>query len=383
MIEIIFWISIGLIIYIYLGYPLILFVLKFLFPQKVAQDVLYFPTVTLIISAFNEQTVIVEKIKNSLDLDYPRDKLQIWVVSDASTDDTDRLVKEFGNERVHLHRLGERRGKTYGITSVMNKIDSEIVVFSDANSIYDKHALRELVKYFIDPKVGYVVGHARYYKDQTSSAGIQENTYWSFEIKMKINESTIGSVVGGDGAIYAIRRELFKPLNQDDINDFVNPIQIILQGYRGVFNPKAVCYEETSSSFMKEYWRKRRIVNRSWRGLWKNARVLNPFKTGLYAWQILSHKLLRWLGGLFCLLAFVSNLLLVTSGSFFLFTMILQILFHSVALWGYYMDRKGKNANFLINLPYYFDMVNLASLQGIIDVFRGKTYTTWKTIRQE
>ncbi len=383
MAETIFWMSILLLIYIYAGYPLLLYVLKVFFRRPVNADQRFEPTVALIISAFNEQDVIEAKIKNSLELNYPPEKLQIWVVSDASTDATDRLVRNFGDERVHLFRLNERRGKTFGITQVMKKIEAEVVVFSDANSIYEPNAIRELVKYFADERVGYVVGYARYYKDEKSAAGAQEDTYWSFEVKMKMNESAIGSVVGGDGAIYAIRRTLFKPLHEDDINDFVNPMQIILQGYRGIFNPRAVCYEEASPSFIKEYWRKRRIVNRSWRGLWKNAQILNPFKTGFYALQIFSHKLLRWLGGFFCLTALVSNAFLLKEGAFYLLTFWAQLLFHLTALLGYALDKRGKKAPFLVNLPYYFDMVNLASLQGIVEALYGKKYVTWKTIRQE
>ncbi len=383
MAKFIFWSSLGILFYIYIGYPMLLYVLKWFFNKPTRADDAYQPEVSLIISAFNEEAVIRDKLNNSLSLDYSPEKLKIYVVSDASTDATDRLVKDYGNDRVHLFRLNERRGKTYGITAVMDQIDSEIVVFSDANSIYDERAVRELVKYFKDPQVGYVVGHARYKTEEGNSAGAQEDAYWNFEVKMKMNESAIGSVVGGDGAIYAIRRKLFKPLEPDDINDFVNPIQIILQGYRGVFNPRAVCYEEPSPSFLKEYWRKRRIVNRSWRGLWKNASVLNPFKTGIYAWEIFSHKLLRWLGGVFCVTLFFSNRALIGQGLFYDAVFVGQVVFHLTALLGYFLDKKNKKAGFLINLPYYFDMVNLASLQGIIDVFRGKTYTTWKTIRQE
>ena len=200
---------------------------------------------------------------------------------------------------------------------------------------------------------------------------------------MKINESKIGSVVGGDGAIYAIRRELFKPLAPDDINDFVNPIHIVLQGFRGIFNPRAICYEEAAPSFVKEYWRKRRIVNRSWRGLWKNAQVLNPFRTGIFAWEIFSHKLLRWLGGLFVVILFICNTKLLARSAFYQLTLVSQIIFHALAVYGFFKDKTGKSSDFLINFIYYFDMVNLASLQGIWDAFRGKTYTTWKTIRQE
>ncbi|MHB2147438.1 glycosyltransferase family 2 protein [Calditrichota bacterium LG25] len=377
-----FWSSVLILGYIYLGYPLILFILSRIINKPVKANENNLPTVALVISAFNEESVIKEKIENTLGLDYPPHKLQIWVVSDASTDHTDEVVRSFVNDRVHLLRMEERSGKTYGITRVMQKIESEIVVFSDANSMYDKKAVRELVKYFADPKIGYVVGHARYY-DNGETAGSQEEVYWSLEIKMKINESKIGSVVGGDGAIYAIRKNLFKPLAPDDINDFVNPIQIVLQGFRGVFNPYAVCYEEAAPSFSKEYWRKRRIVNRSWRGLWKNAAVLNPFKTGIFAWEIFSHKLLRWLGGVFVITSFASNAFIVNKSGFYAVTMTLHILFHLTAFAGFYRDRKGKDSAGIINFIFYFDMVNWASLQGIWDAFRGKTYTTWKTIRQE
>ena len=383
MINYLFWFSALILIYIYLGYPFLLFLLTKFRPKPVKASANYFPHVSLIISAFNEEAVIEDKIQNTLKLDYPREKLEVWVVSDASTDKTDDLVRAYQEHNVHLFRLKERSGKTFGITSVMQNIKSEIVVFSDANSIYDVSAIKELVKYFADPQVGYVVGHARYYENEDKSSANQEELYWSFEIKMKINESKIGSVVGGDGAIYAIRRELFKPLAPDDINDFVNPIHIVLQGFRGIFNPRAICYEEAAPSFVKEYWRKRRIVNRSWRGLWKNAQVLNPFRTGIFAWEIFSHKLLRWLGGLFVLILFICNTKLLARSAFYQLTFISQIIFHALAVYGFFKDKSGKSSDFLINFIYYFDMVNLASLQGIWDAFRGKTYTTWKTIRQE
>jgi len=383
MALLLFWITVLILLYIYLGYPFILYLLAKFRTKPVKTGIHYLPTVSIVISAFNEEAVIEDKIRNTLSMEYPQNKLDVWVVSDASTDKTDQLVEAYQSSNVHLFRLSQRSGKTFGITSVMEKITSEIVVFSDANSIYDPKALKELVKCFADPQVGYVVGHARYYEDQINSAANQEDLYWSFEIKMKINESKIGSVVGGDGAIYAIRRNLFKPLAPDDINDFVNPIQIVLQGFRGIFNPNAICYEEAAPSFLKEYWRKRRIVNRSWRGLWKNAQVLNPFKTGIFAWEIFSHKLLRWLGGLFIVILFVTNLKIVQTGEVYRLSMFGQLLFHLLAVIGFFLDRAGKKSGFLINIVYYFDMVNLASLQGIWDAFRGRTYTTWKTIRQE
>jgi len=382
-VQVIFWILVFIIFYIYAGYALIVYLLAKSNPKEADADTAYTPKVAFIISAYNEEKVIRQKLDNTLRLNYPPEKLSVWVVSDASSDGTDDIVRSIEDERVHLHRVPERKGKTYGIATVMEHITEEIVVFSDANALYEQNALRELVKYFADAQVGYVVGRAEYNKEGMSAAGENEGAYWSFELKLKMNESLIGSVVGGDGAIYAIRRSLFKPLAADDINDFVNPLHIILQGYRGVFNPQAVCYEDTADTFSKEFRRKRRIVNRSWRGLWKNAAVLNPLRSGIFAWQILSHKLLRWLGGIFFALLFAVNLFLLNSGWIYVMAFLGQLAVYSLVLIGFLQDRRGETLPKLVSVPYYFFMVNWHSLLGIVDAFRGETYTTWQTIRDD
>ncbi|KAA3613253.1 MAG: glycosyltransferase family 2 protein [Calditrichaeota bacterium] len=379
--ELIFWTLLVLLFYIYAGYYAISFILAKLFRKKSNEDASHLPSVTLVISAYNEESVIKDKLTNSLEIDYPEDHFSIVVVSDASDDQTDTLVTDFNHPNIHLMRMDERLGKTFGINKIMPNVKSEIVVFSDANAIYKPDAIKELVKYFNDPKIGYVVGNAQYIKDGQSKAGKQEDSYWSMEIRLKTYESEIGSVVGGDGAIYAIRKELYKPLEADDINDFVNPIQIILQGFRGVFNPKAICYEHSADTFDKEIGRKRRIVNRSWRGLFKNVSVLNPFKTGVHAWQVFSHKLLRWLGGIFLMAFFIINFMLVNNGFFYEITFYAQIVLYLFGLIGWLIVDRFKNVPFFITIPYYFMQVNIASLLGIIDNVLGKKYTTWQTIR--
>jgi len=199
------------------------------------------PTVTLIISAHDEAAVIGEKLRNSGSLDYPRDKLDIIVVSDASTDGTDDIVRQEQalDGRIRLLRQPARRGKSTGLNAAVDTAKGEIVVFSDANAIYDRMALRELVRPFHDPRIGYVVGAALYSHEAGSAAAESEGIYWRFELRLKRLESQLGCVVGGDGAIYAIRRSLFQPLRADDISDFVNPLQIVARGYRGSFNGAA------------------------------------------------------------------------------------------------------------------------------------------------
>ncbi len=370
------------IIYIYIGYPIVMMVLGTLF-KRPAKDTPPddLPRVAFIISAFNEESVIGEKLDNTKRLKYPSDKLDIFVISDASDDNTDEIVNKY--DHVFLKRMTERRGKTYGINEVVPQLDHDVVVFSDANAIYEENALMELVKFFGDPKVGYVVGYARYYDEERSQAGEQENAYWNFEVKLKEYESRLGSVVGGDGAIYAIRRRLFRHLEEDDINDFVNPLHIILQGYRGVFNPDAVCYEHTAENFEKELKRKRRIVNRSWRGLMKNAAVLNPFKTGLHAWQVFSHKFLRWLGGFFLIAFLAVNFLVLEHGDLPRWVLAAQLAFYSCGIIGAIGIKAGKNMPPPFSICYYFVAVNVVSLLGIWDNYNGKKYTTWQTIREE
>ena len=381
MIEMLFWLFLGIVFYIYVGYPLLAILLGILFKREVSEDSEFRPSVTLIISAFNEEDTIADKLKNSIELDYPKELFRIIVVSDASDDRTDGLVREFGVREVELFRLEERKGKSYGITQAMRSITSDIVVFSDANAMYNRDAILELVKYFADPEIGYVVGNAQYYKNIQSKAGLQEQRYWSFELLLKNYESMFGSVVGGDGAIYAIRHKLFISLEEDDINDFVNPLQIILMGYRGVFNHKAICHEHTATSFEKEFNRKRRIVNRSWRGLLKNSYVLNPLNSGLHAWQIISHKLLRWLGGVFIIMLFVMNLFLLNEGWFYMVTFSIQImLFLSfvVGMMGVAFNIKTPS---ILLASYYFIRVNVSSALGIIDNYLGRKYEIWATDR--
>ena len=234
------------------------------------------PSVSLLISCYNEEAIIRQKLENALQLNYPAGKMQIVVISDGSTDRTDDIVAEFQQSGIRLVRQEGRLGKTCGLNLAMTKIDSDIVVFSDANAMYHQDAIVRLVENFNDPSVGYVVGEARYVNTSTSSASTSENTYWQYEIMIKKMESKVHSVVGGDGAIYATRRELYEPLEQTDINDFVNPLQIIAKGYRGVYEPAAICYEDPAGDFAREFKRKTRIVNRSFSAILRIPAVLNP-----------------------------------------------------------------------------------------------------------
>ena len=377
-----------IIVYPYLLYPLILRVLSACLPMSHVVDDSFLPDVTMIISAFNEEAVIREKLENALSLDYPREKLTILVVSDCSTDATEDIVKQFSDSGVHLLRTPERNGKTSGLNRAMEMISSEIVIFSDANAIYDRSAIRHLVKNFANEKVGYVVGHARYQNADSSAAGDSENQYWNFEVLLKSWESRFSSVVGGDGAIYAIRSCLWEPLLETDINDFVNPLQIVAKGYRGIFEPSAWCTEAPAGDFDKEFERKKRIVNRSFNGLLRVSACLNPLKVGRFSFLVISHKMLRWFSPYFLLL----HWLLIIGGALgagqvtgpYLAILTAYYLGFLLALLGDYqkLSTTGKPHK-IFYLPYYLFLVNLSSALGVVLRLKGQVIYRWKTVRDQ
>lgn len=377
---VLFWVCAGLVIWVYAGYPLFLVVLNRLrAPRTVAQSQIT-PPVTLIISAYNEAEVIRAKIENSLALDYPREQLEILVISDCSSDRTDEIVLEYQNQGVRLLRMHARGGKTSGLNTGVPCARGDVIIFSDANAMYHPKVVRSVVRNFADSQVGCVTGESRYNLDGATDSTASENLYWRYELALKKMESRIGSLVGGDGAIYAIRKSLYRPLQAADLSDFVNPMQISLQGYRNVYEPEAISFENGADTFEQEFRRKVRIVARAWRGLLRVRAVLNPFRFGFFTLQVISHKLLRWLIPAFMLGALGTNLFLLRS-PFYRFTGLLQALFYILAGIGLLQSRRAEVAR-VFYVPYYFCMVNYASLLGILSYYRGQSFTTWQTVRE-
>ncbi|HJV66213.1 MAG TPA: glycosyltransferase family 2 protein [Geomonas sp.] len=374
-----------LLAYSYLGYPLLLRLLARLFPKPHRCERDYCPSVTLVVSAYNEAAVIEEKLVNSLELDYPKEKLAILVVSDCSDDGTDQAVARYACSGIRLLRAPERRGKTAALNLALAQVESEVVVFSDANALYQPDAIRKLVGHFADRTIGYVVGYARYREETRSAAGGTESLYWDLETRIKLWESEFSSVVGGDGAIYAIRRPLYEPLLETDINDFVNPLQIVVKGYRGVFEPGAVCFEKPAGSFEKEYARKIRIVNRSFNGVLRVRQALNPLRVGFFSWQLLSHKLLRWFSpylAALLLALLLQQALAGRSNPVTAVTLCFAALLLLAAGLGWLLRGHAQGGK-LWFVPCYFVLMNLACALGIYHRLRGRTISTWSTVRVE
>lgn len=380
--EAVFFISVFLIFYVYAGYPALLALLTRLKGATPHETSAITPPVTLVISAYNEEDIIGEKLENSLALAYPAKRLEILVVSDASSDTTDRIVESCPDPRVKLLCMPERGGKTVGLNAALQAATGEIVVFSDANAMYDRQALRKITRNFADARVGAVTGESRYAIDAGDSSTDSENLYWRYELAIKKLESRLGSLVGGDGAIYAIRKRLYQPLKPSDLSDFVNPLQIVAQGYRNIYEPEAFSYEKGGESFEKEFRRKVRIVNRAWRGMLSMRHVLNPFRYGFFAIQAISHKLLRWLVPVFMFTSLAANIALYSARGGYRVALVAQIAFYALALAGL-LQKNRENLARIFYVPYYFCLVNWASLQGILQNYFGETYTVWNTVREK
>ena len=379
MLELIFWLCAALVVYVYVGYPLLLKLVHLLVGRAPVHEPAPEPSLTLVVSAFNEEASIRDKLDNTLQLDYPSERLQVLVVSDASDDRTDDIVREYANRGVTLLRMPERGGKTVGLNAALREASGAVVVFSDANAMYRRDALRRLAAPFADPAVGAVVGESTYHDSETASEA-SESLYWKYETAIKRLESETGSVVGGDGAIYAIRRSLYVPMRADALSDFVNPLQIVKSGHRCLYEPAAQSVEKAAEGFDREFRRKVRIVNRAWRAMLTMPELLNPFRYGFFAVKLISHKLLRWLAPLFLLLLLVASLALAGRAPLLAWALAAQLAFYALALAGHALRQRERMPR-LLSVPYYFSLVNIASARGILDAFKGETYTTWTTAR--
>lgn len=368
----------GAIAYVLVGYPLLLRLIVLMRGPRPVHKADITPSVSLVISAYNEAGVIASKLENALALDYPSELLEIAVISDASDDGTDAIVSSYADRGVVLHRQNSRRGKTAGLNATIPLLRGDIVVFSDANAMYQPDALRMLVRNFADPSVGCVTGEARYEGDADGAADEGEGAYWNYEMQLKRRETAVGSSVGGDGAIYAIRKPLWQTLPEDGINDFLNPLQIVAAGWRGVYEPDAVCYEEAAGDTSKEYRRRVRIISRSWRAIWLAGDVLKPWKVGFFALSVFSHKVLRWFTGLFLLGVAVAGTALLLPAVLhsppWVWAVMAVLVLLAMAL---------PATRRVLQVAWYFGVLNLASLVGLFKGTIGSTSGVWSTPRQD
>ncbi len=375
------WFSIAMVVLITIGYPLLLTLAGPLLRRtRHVRDAE--PDVTLIICAHNEEACIAAKLENALALDYPRERFEIIVASDGSTDGTVSVVESFAHRGVMLRNF-PRTGKTGVQNLVVKGAKGEILVFSDANALYRPDAIRKLVRNFADPTVACVSGQLTYKVDSVG-AGDSENSYWNYEKFLKRRESDLSSLIGANGSIYAVRRADYVEINNDLISDFVEPLALVRRGRRVIYEPEAVSVEEASSSHSVEFRRKVRILTRSISGLLHMRELLNPFRYGVFSFQLFMHKLLRYLVPVFLLTALASLTALAALGQYRLpfFGAALGVAIATTV--ARRIDRRGSNVFVRVcHLVYYYLLVNYALVPAWINIVRGTRLTFWAPERKQ
>ena len=379
MTEIIFWTTIFIIFYTYIGYSIFVILFSRFFNNKINKKAIE-PKVTFLITAYNEEKNIAQKLENTLSLDYTKGKLEILVASDGSTDRTDEIVRGFANQAVKLFRVEGRVGKTETQNQAVKAATGDIIIFSDATTRYEKSNIKNIVRNYADMEVGAVSGRYEYYNPTGSSIGIGNILFWKYENLIKSSQTRIRTITGCCGCIHSVRRSLYEPLPPDIISDLVEPLKILEKGYRIVFEPEAIAYEETTEKAAEEFYMRIRVISRGMRGLLYMKKLFNPFKYGFVSFQLFSHKLLRWLIPVFMIIILVANLFLLGK-PLYNFTLALQSIFYVMAIAGWIGEKLNVKSK-LFSVPLYFSTVNIASLISLYKTLKGYKTVTWETIRK-
>ena len=389
--EIIFWFGIFIVFYAYLGYGILLYIIikikRLLCKAKKYDANEYYPEVTLFVAAYNEKDYIDAKVKNSLEMNYPQDKVhQVWV-TDGSDDGTPDLLRKY--EGLEVYHEAARNGKIGAMNRGMQFVKTPIVIFSDGNTLLGKDSIKEIVNLFKNPKVGCVSGEKRIFqKEAETAAGAGEGIYWKYESTLKKWDAELYSVVGAAGELFAIRTELYREVEKDTLlDDFIISLRVAMDGYTIQYNPNAYAIETSSANVKEELKRKIRIAAGGIQSVVRLRALLNPFKYGVLSFQFISHRVLRWtLAPLFLPIIFLVNIFLVfkiqfSPLSFYSTILYLQIIFYTMALLGWYLENKAIKIKILF-IPYYFFIMNLAVYLGFKRYLKGKQSVNWERAKR-
>lgn len=380
-VQIIFWLSAVAIFYAYAGYQILLWLISFFIKAPIRKSDIT-PSVSLVISAYNEEHVLPKRIENALALDYPRHLLEIAVISDGSTDNTNNIIHSFAQRSQHVIPciVPKNKGKSACLNEFVPRLNGEIIIFSDANSFYEGDLVRRIVRPFADPEIGLVTGGTQYIASQASKSSSATGLYSRLEKLTKSLETKTGSCVGADGAAFAIRKSLFDPLKPDEINDLVIPFHIISKGYRGILEPSISCTEEIPCQ-REGFKRQVRITARTLRAIFRYRHLLSPFRYPMFSFCLFSHKIMKFLVPFFLVALLITNVFLsVGDGSFYKIVLALQAIFYGCALIGFLERAVGKTMK-LTGSCDAFLTVNLAYVAGWLKYLAGETYTSWKPKR--
>lgn len=378
--KFVFWAAAAALAYTYAGYPVVVYLVSRLRPRAVRRAAGE-PTVSVIITAYNEERDLASKLDNTLALDYPADKLEVIVASDCSSDRTDEIARSYAARGVRLHRQAERLGKTAAQNTAVELARGEVILFSDATTLYQRDVLRAMVPNFADPTVGCVAGKLIYVDPSSSSVGQGAKSYWGYETFLKTHESRACSLIGASGCLYAVRRTAYVPLYHEACSDFIIATKMVEQGLRAVYEPAAVCTEETNRRADKEFGMRVRVIAQTYTDLWRHRHLLNPLRGGFYSVELVSHKVLRYLVPVFLALTLASSIALLRGGWLYALAATAQGAFYAAALAGWLLERAGRRVRALA-LPAYFVLANWAAAVAFYKFLRGERYARWEPIRE-
>ncbi len=391
--EIIFWICLVIVFYTYIGYGIVLYLMvkvKELFCKEndmSTPEAKSLPEVTLLIAAYNEEAVVEAKMTNCMALDYPKEKLKITWVTDGSNDHTNELLAGYSD--VDVLYKPERQGKTAALNRAMKYVKTPIVVFTDANTMINKEAIREIVNCFENSKVGCVAGEKRItIKEKDNAAGGGEGMYWKYESALKRLDSRLNSAMGAAGELFAIRTELFEEMKSDTLlDDFILSMRIVQRGYKIAYCTDAYAIEDGSADMNEEQKRKVRIAAGGLQSIWRLRSLLNVFNYGIVSFQYISHRVLRWsLTPLALFAMFPLNVLIVfcstgVSHALYVGLLLAQVIFYLMAYWGYALSRK-RIKNKILYIPYYFVFMNVNVVKGIFYLKNKKGSGVWERAKR-
>lgn len=379
MASFLFWSALLVIAWVYVGYPVVLWLTATVRNRPVRRGAIR-PMVSLIICAYNEERDIRRKLEETLETEYPADRLEIIVASDGSTDRTDDIVREFA-PRVTLLRVEGRGGKTVAQNAAVASATGEILVFSDVTTVYTPRTIPAMIENFADPEVGCVGGDLHYLKEPRNSSAEGRALFWNYERQLRVWESQVHSIIGVAGCIYAMRRELYIPLDAAAISDFIQPGKVTERGHRTVLEPAALAFEPAESgSLGNELNRRARVITRGLRGAFHMPDLLNPLKHPWFAIELWSHRVLRWLVPVFLLILLFASLIGAPSSGFLRLALLAQLLVYGTGFIAYLLDRGSIRVPGLF-IPLYFCLVNLAPLVAIAWLLKGERKVVWETGR--
>lgn len=386
IIEILFWIGIGIVFYTYLGYGIVLYLMvkiKELFVKpRLPRLPETLPEATLLIAAYNEEAIVASKMVNCRQLDYPADKLRLVWITDGSNDNTNERLKEY--PEVTVLYQPRRQGKTAALNRALPYVNTPYVIFTDANTMLNKGAIKEIIRQFSDPRVGCVAGEKRVEIQAEQGATAGEGIYWKYESALKRLDYRLYSAVGAAGELFAIRTSLFEQMPPDTLlDDFILSLRIAMKGYKIAYSKEAYALEGASLNMREEEKRKVRISAGGLQSVWRLRGLLNMFRYGILSFQYISHRVLRWTLTPVVLFALLPLNLLLTCTGHTLYTVILaqQLAFYLLGYLGYKMEKRNIR-NKLLFIPYYFLFMNINVIRGYSYLAKHKGTGAWEKAKR-